>query len=321
MRSSAPPSAARRPRSARALLPPARARPAGRRLVSATAVRCPCKHRHMVELRDATPADAGAIAILLVQSWRAAYRGLILDDVLADLSVPTREVLVGHPHRPRGAHAHRRRGHRRRHRRFRRYRAALRPRRPRRPHPRRPLRALPRSRSWGRGIGTHSTLPRWTASDPAASPMRACGSSTPTSARYASTPPRLDRHRTHPVDRGPAASSYPSGDSIATCSTAEHEPRTSGLRPHPAPFGDQAERPGDGGDHLAARPEGSQTGWLGRKAEKRALPPHHPARQGSTRAARRSPPGTDPYGGGAAVSPVLRDRYGTGEPLGRRPRR
>jgi ribosomal protein S18 acetylase RimI-like enzyme len=45
----------------------------------------------MVELRDATPADAHAIATLLVASWRAAYRGLIPDQVLAGLSVPERE--------------------------------------------------------------------------------------------------------------------------------------------------------------------------------------------------------------------------------------
>jgi ribosomal protein S18 acetylase RimI-like enzyme len=45
----------------------------------------------MVELRDATPADARAIAGVLVRSWRAAYRGLLPDDVLADLSVSDRE--------------------------------------------------------------------------------------------------------------------------------------------------------------------------------------------------------------------------------------
>ena len=47
----------------------------------------------MVELRDATPADAHAIATVLVQSWRTAYRGLLPDDVLANLSVPDREQL------------------------------------------------------------------------------------------------------------------------------------------------------------------------------------------------------------------------------------
>ncbi|HEY0450814.1 GNAT family N-acetyltransferase [Actinophytocola sp.] len=45
----------------------------------------------MVELRDATQADAHAIANVLVRSWRAAYRGLLPDDVLAGLSIPDRE--------------------------------------------------------------------------------------------------------------------------------------------------------------------------------------------------------------------------------------
>jgi ribosomal protein S18 acetylase RimI-like enzyme len=45
----------------------------------------------MVEVRDATPADAHAIATVNVQSWRAAYRGLLPDDVLAGLSVHDRE--------------------------------------------------------------------------------------------------------------------------------------------------------------------------------------------------------------------------------------
>ena len=47
----------------------------------------------MVELRDATLADAHAIANVLVQSWRAAYRDLLPDEVLASLSVPDREKL------------------------------------------------------------------------------------------------------------------------------------------------------------------------------------------------------------------------------------
>lgn len=47
----------------------------------------------MVGLRDATPADAHAIATVVVQSWRAAYRGLLPDDVLAGLSVSDRERL------------------------------------------------------------------------------------------------------------------------------------------------------------------------------------------------------------------------------------
>jgi GNAT superfamily N-acetyltransferase len=45
----------------------------------------------MVELRDATPADAHALATVHVASWRAAYRGLMPDEVLAGLSVPERE--------------------------------------------------------------------------------------------------------------------------------------------------------------------------------------------------------------------------------------
>jgi ribosomal protein S18 acetylase RimI-like enzyme len=45
----------------------------------------------VVVLRDATPADAHAIATVLVRSWRAAYRGLIPAHVLAELSVADRE--------------------------------------------------------------------------------------------------------------------------------------------------------------------------------------------------------------------------------------
>jgi ribosomal protein S18 acetylase RimI-like enzyme len=44
----------------------------------------------VVELREATPADAHAIATVTVRSWRAAYRGLLPDDVLAGLSVQER---------------------------------------------------------------------------------------------------------------------------------------------------------------------------------------------------------------------------------------
>lgn len=44
-------------------------------------------------LSSATPADAHAIATVLVQSWRAAYRGLLPDDILAALSVADREQL------------------------------------------------------------------------------------------------------------------------------------------------------------------------------------------------------------------------------------
>ncbi|GAA3239962.1 GNAT family N-acetyltransferase [Pseudonocardia petroleophila] len=54
------------------------------------------------ELRDATPADAHAVATVIVRSWRVAYRGQLPDDVLADLSVPDRErlwseILTGPP--------------------------------------------------------------------------------------------------------------------------------------------------------------------------------------------------------------------------------
>lgn len=45
----------------------------------------------MAALRDAEPADAPAIAVVVVASWRAAYRGLLPDDVLAGLSVDERE--------------------------------------------------------------------------------------------------------------------------------------------------------------------------------------------------------------------------------------
>lgn len=46
----------------------------------------------MVELRDATPSDAHGIATVLVQSWRAAYRSQLPDEVLASLSIPDREA-------------------------------------------------------------------------------------------------------------------------------------------------------------------------------------------------------------------------------------
>ena len=45
----------------------------------------------MVEFRDAAPADAHGIATVLVASWRAGYRGLLPDEVLAGLSVAERE--------------------------------------------------------------------------------------------------------------------------------------------------------------------------------------------------------------------------------------
>ncbi|TWE28625.1 GNAT family N-acetyltransferase [Prauserella muralis] len=60
----------------------------------------------MVELRDAKQDDAHAIATVLVRSWRAAYRGLLPDEVLAGLSVSDREqswsdVLTTRPPRTR----------------------------------------------------------------------------------------------------------------------------------------------------------------------------------------------------------------------------
>jgi ribosomal protein S18 acetylase RimI-like enzyme len=44
----------------------------------------------VLEIRDATPADAPDIATVHVESWRAAYRGLLPDEVLDGLSVPDR---------------------------------------------------------------------------------------------------------------------------------------------------------------------------------------------------------------------------------------
>jgi RimJ/RimL family protein N-acetyltransferase len=45
----------------------------------------------MLTLRDATPADAGDIAAVHVESWQSGYRGLMPDEVLDGLSVATRE--------------------------------------------------------------------------------------------------------------------------------------------------------------------------------------------------------------------------------------
>lgn len=50
-----------------------------------------CEYRQMVEIRDATPADAHALATVQVASWRAAYRTLLPGEVLAGLSVPELE--------------------------------------------------------------------------------------------------------------------------------------------------------------------------------------------------------------------------------------
>ena len=44
-----------------------------------------------IAIRDAELADARGIATVNVRSWRAAYRGLLPDDVLAGLSVRDRE--------------------------------------------------------------------------------------------------------------------------------------------------------------------------------------------------------------------------------------
>lgn len=141
----------------------------------------------MVELRDATPADAHGIATVIVQSWRAAYRGLLPDDVLAGLSVPDRERLWSDtlidPPRTRIAIATIGRaivGF-----------AATGP----------PL--VPTDRTdptvgdlyalylnpdlWGRVSVPSSTPPPSNASGPAASPRLACGSSRPTNAHRAST--------------------------------------------------------------------------------------------------------------------------------------
>lgn len=43
-----------------------------------------------LSIRDATVNDARGVAIVHVESWRAAYRGLIADDVLDALRVDTR---------------------------------------------------------------------------------------------------------------------------------------------------------------------------------------------------------------------------------------
>jgi GNAT superfamily N-acetyltransferase len=58
----------------------------------------------VAEIRDARQGDAYAIAAVTVESWQAAYRGLLPDRVLASLSVPEREdtwskILVDPPPR------------------------------------------------------------------------------------------------------------------------------------------------------------------------------------------------------------------------------
>jgi hypothetical protein len=39
-----------------------------------------------VLIREAVPADAGAVARVHVDSWRTTYRGIIADSILSDLS-------------------------------------------------------------------------------------------------------------------------------------------------------------------------------------------------------------------------------------------
>lgn len=46
-----------------------------------------------MNLRLATPADAAAIARVHVRAWRAGYRGIVAEKVLADLSEAERESL------------------------------------------------------------------------------------------------------------------------------------------------------------------------------------------------------------------------------------
>lgn len=44
----------------------------------------------MLTLRRATESDLGAVAEIHVESWRAAYRGIVPDSILEDLSVEDR---------------------------------------------------------------------------------------------------------------------------------------------------------------------------------------------------------------------------------------
>jgi hypothetical protein len=151
----------------------------------------------MVELRDATQADAHGIATVLVRSWRAAYRGLLPDEVLAGLSIPEREqfwsdVLTARPPHTRtvvatiaGAIVGR---------------SAARTRRPRRPHPRRPLRALPRPRPMAPRHRHPAPRRR-----PRPAPIQRLHPRRPVDSRHLRTrpalllSPRLDRHRTFPT--------------------------------------------------------------------------------------------------------------------------
>jgi GNAT superfamily N-acetyltransferase len=58
----------------------------------------------VAEIRNAHPGDAHAIAAVHVESWQIAYRGLLPNSVLVNLSVPDRErtwfrILVDPPPR------------------------------------------------------------------------------------------------------------------------------------------------------------------------------------------------------------------------------
>jgi ribosomal protein S18 acetylase RimI-like enzyme len=46
----------------------------------------------VTSIRSATPDDARIIATIHVESWRAAYRGIVPDDFLASLSLEKREL-------------------------------------------------------------------------------------------------------------------------------------------------------------------------------------------------------------------------------------
>ena len=44
-----------------------------------------------MRIREAGPADIPAIARVTVDTWRTTYRGILPDDLLANLSYPQRE--------------------------------------------------------------------------------------------------------------------------------------------------------------------------------------------------------------------------------------
>ena len=47
----------------------------------------------MVEIREATEGDLGAVAAIHIESWRAAYRGIVSDSILEGLSVAEQLVV------------------------------------------------------------------------------------------------------------------------------------------------------------------------------------------------------------------------------------